>query len=69
MNKEKIDEFKLELASRMAAILYPDNFPDSVVETAKQYRALGGQDLGIKELQKTADKVNKRKWYHKLFKS
>ena len=57
----------LEIASRLGHI-YSDNYADGLVETAKLYEKMTGKDMGIKDLQRTADEVNGRTpWYRKLF--
>ena len=57
MNKEEQDDLALRPAS-LQAQQCTDNFSDLVVETAKIYKDLTGKDVGIKQLEKTRDKIN-----------
>lgn len=69
MKNEKREELALEIACRMGAVYHPNDFGDSLVETAKFYKQMTGEDLGIKDLEKTNRQVKgiKLPWYKRIF--
>jgi hypothetical protein len=68
MKKEKRDDLALEIACRMGSI-YSDNFGDSLIESAKFYKQMTGQDLGIKSLEETNNKLKGKKTLWQKIKS
>ena len=62
--KEKHRDTALTIASMMGS-MNTDNFADSIVKTAEVFKDLTGEDLGIKSLKETRNRVNKVKkpWY------
>ena len=59
--KRKREDVALEIACRMGAMYQPSNYGKSVLESARFYKQMTGEDLGIKDLEKFVEEKEGKK--------
>ena len=65
-SNEKDRDLALTIASRMGSMIHPNDFGDSIVETAKVFKAMTGEDLGIKRFERTNRRIKNIGFINKI---
>ena len=65
-SNEKDRDLALTIASRMGSMIHPNDFGDSIVETAKVFKEMTGEDLGIKRFERTNRRIKNIGFINKI---